>query len=109
MYHVTRKKQQKDKMCARMRAGKAVIRLRNSVPRNPPWEPPERRRVIIVIDFDFGIKVDLFWLFRSDRIDSYNVEHNGKRLGGRIGWANFCKRLSAHFPRVMGNKAQSQQ
>lgn len=104
MYKRTRKKAKKDRICARMRAGKIAAqerRARELGPRPAPFEPPKLRRVVIVIDFDLGFKLDIFRLFRTNRIDSYQIEHNHAIVGGRIGWANFCKRLSAHFPRVL--------
>ena len=70
-------------------------------PRSAPFEPPKLRRVVVVIDYDFGFKIDIFRLFRTNRIDSYHATHNGAPVDGRIGWANFCKRLSAHFPRLL--------
>ena len=62
---------------------------------------------MVVIDFDMNQpRVDVFRLHRSNRIDSYLAEHNGKPVNGRIGWANFCKRLSGHFPRVASATAE---
>lgn len=103
-YQKTRKKVRKDAICRRMRDGKARLREARAIelgPRPTPFEPPKRRRIVVVIDLDFGLKVDVFRFFRTKRIDSYRVEHNGKPIEGRIGWANFCKRLSAHYPRIL--------
>jgi len=43
--------------------------------------------------------VDVFKLARSHRIDRYQVTHNQAGAVG-MGWANFCKRLSGHYPRL---------
>lgn len=69
------------------------------------WQPPKLRRIIIVIDYDFGTRINIWRLYRSARVDSYHVTHNHNAVPGRIGWANFCKRLSAFFPRVLSDRA----
>ena len=109
MYHRTRKKILKDAVCAKMRDGKDRRRQELAAelgPRTAAYVPPKLRRVVIVIDFDLGAKVDVFKLFRTGRIDSYRIEHNGRKIDGRLGWANFCKRLSAHFPRILSPHAE---
>lgn len=86
-----------------MRVGKSTLQQQRAEelgPRPAPFHPPKLRRVVIVIDYDFGPKINIFRLFRSNRIDSYTAEHNGQTVEGRVGWANFCKRLSAHFARL---------
>jgi len=50
----------------------------------PPWQPPRLRRVVIVIDFDFGAKIRVFRLFRTARIDSYRVQADHKPVPGRV-------------------------
>ena len=102
MYRLTRKKVKQNSICQRMREGRArklATRAHELGPRNAIYQPPTLRRVVIVIDFDHGPRVDVFKLARSHRIDRYQVTHNQAGAVG-MGWANFCKRLSGHYPRL---------
>lgn len=104
MYQKTRKKMAADRKFASMREARRrqADQLGDPVDLSSPYEPPPLRRVVIVIDYDLGEpRIETFRLGRTGRIDSYAVEHNGKPIPGRIGWTNFCKRLSAHFPRII--------
>lgn len=99
MYRITRKKRAADRRFAAMRKAELGD---SDVDLAPPYQPPELRRVVVVIDYDMDSpRIDTFRLYRTNRIDSYHVEHNRRPIGDRIGWANFCKRLSAHFPRLI--------
>lgn len=104
MYRITRKKAAADRRFRAMRA--AAARQRSAGPAcdidlTPPYQPPALRRVVIVIDYDLGEpRIETFRLRRTNRIDSYTIDHNGRKLPGRAGWANFCRRLSTHFTRL---------
>lgn len=103
MYGYTAKKARRDAECRRMRQGKERKRLKEGVEvglRPATFAPPKLRRVVIVIDYDMGFKLDIFRLFRRNRIDSYSVTHNTKPVDP-AGWSNFCKRLSNHYPRLL--------
>jgi hypothetical protein len=94
-----------------MRAGKERKRmaLAADAEHRPGVDIPALRRLVIIIDYDLGQRVNVFELRRTDRIDSYRVAHNGEPLAGRVGWSNFCKRLSVFFPRLMSASAVQQQ
>lgn len=61
--------------------------------------PPKLRRIVIVIDLDFGKVVKFFKFYRTGRIDSYNiVDEEGSQISA--GWNNFLKVLSKCCPSV---------
>lgn len=61
--------------------------------------PPKLRRIVIVIDFDFGKIVKFFKFYRSGRIDTYIIkDEEGKQI--KAGWNNYLKILSKCFPSV---------
>jgi hypothetical protein len=103
MYRHTRKRERQLAICARMRAGKERRRddrAKELGHRPEIYTPPELRRVVIVIDFDMKPTVDVFRLKRTNRITTYSVEHNG-HASDAMGWSNFCKRLSGHYPALL--------
>lgn len=101
MYHLTRKKRRVDYICKRMREGKERKRLAGDLGgRCGVYVPPVLRRVVIVIDYDVEPKIDVFRFERTNRIDSYFVSHNN-HSATNMGWSIFCKKLSAHFPRLL--------
>lgn len=111
MYHTTRQRKRQSEICARMRAVKELQRIQTAIelgPRSAIFTPPKLRRVVVVIDYDLGVKVDVFKMRRTNRIDSYSVEYNTKSVDGAIGWTNFCKRLSVHYPRLLSPSAQAE-
>lgn len=83
-----------------MREVKERKRIDSAEPREPIYEPPELRRMVIVIDFDFGKRVNIMRLYRTNRIDSYRAVANGEQWKERIGWSNICKGLSVALPRL---------
>lgn len=105
MYRITRKKAAADQKFRAMRAAAARQRSTGTacdIDLALPYQPPVLRRVVIVIDYDLGEpRIETFRLRRTNRIDSYTIEHNGRTLPGRAGWANFCRRLSSHFTRLV--------
>ena len=61
--------------------------------------PPKLRRIVIVIDFDFGKMVKFFKFYRSGRIDTYLIkDEEGNQISA--GWNNYLKVLSKCFPSV---------
>lgn len=84
----------------RWRDAKERIRLESPAPQYP-YEPPDIRRRVIVIDYDFGREVrHEFVLLKSNRIDSYRVAVDGKLLKGRMGWAKVLELTRKAFVRV---------
>lgn len=65
-----------------------------------PFIPPLVRRRIIVEDYDFGHVRHEITLFRSGRIDSYEVAVDGTMLDKKMGWAAVCQLLQQAFLRV---------
>lgn len=64
-------------------------------------ELPDRRRVLIVIDYDTGEPLmQVIELFRSNRIDTYRAVVNGKPWRARIGWSRVLDRLRVALPRT---------
>jgi hypothetical protein len=107
MYKTTKKKHRTNLICARMRNAKAAKHATLAAeigPRAAVFKPPALRRVVVVIDFDFGARVDVFRLYGTRRIDSYQVQHQATPAGG-MGWARFCKRLTTHYPRLLSPAA----
>lgn len=63
------------------------------------FTPPKLRRVVIIIDFDFGKVVKFFKFYRSGRIDTYLIEdEDGNSI--KAGWNNFLKILSKCYPSI---------
>jgi len=84
---------------AQMRAAKERKRLESAEPVNT-WVPPEVRRRVIVEDYDFGLVRHELVLYRSNRVDSYQVMADGQLLPGRKGWSAVCDILRRSFVRV---------
>jgi hypothetical protein len=76
------------------------IQLRKKL-EEPPYygpEPPEIRRRIIVEDYDGGETTrHEIVLHRSNRIDCYRVEDDGKMLPGRKGWSSVLEMVARHL------------
>ena len=83
-----------------MRAAKERKRLEGSPPEYPA-EPPQLRRRIIIIDYDHGRTVHRLDLYRSSRIDCYNVHVDGQPWKSRIGWSRILEGLRKSLPRTL--------
>lgn len=101
MYRTRRKGSQR--FCDAMRRGREealLCKMQEPAP-NYPYEPPELRRILIIEDYDHGRVVrHEFKLHRSDRIDCYRLEIDGKELPDRIGWAKVIELARKAFIRV---------
>lgn len=64
------------------------------------FDPPSLRRVIIVYDYDFGCRVHRIDLYRTNRIDCYRAEADGRPWKPRIGWTSVLDGLRKGMPRV---------
>jgi len=82
-----------------MRAAKERKRQAGPAPDYPP-DVPDLRKIIIVIDFDFGKKVNIMRLFRTGRIDQYRAEANGKLWKNRIGLSGILAGIRKSMPPV---------
>lgn len=61
---------------------------------------PDLRRRVIIEDWDFGHRVHVMELHKTDRIDCYRVTADGKPWKGRIGWSQTLAWLRKSMPRV---------
>lgn len=82
-----------------MRKAKERTRLESDTPEYP-IELPNLRRIIIVIDFDYGKTVNIIKLFKTNRIDCYRAEVEGKIWKQKIGWAKVLEGIRKSFVRI---------
>ncbi len=67
-----------------------------------PRDLPKLRRVIEITDFDFGQPVyHRLELYRSNRIDCYDVFVDGALCKRRIGWSQILAGIRKAMPRVV--------
>ncbi len=89
---------------AKSHNGRRAIRTeRGGYDGDRPWRPKpgELRRLVIVIDFDFGRwRIFTMGLYATRRIDLYRVKIKGKTRFARMGWSGVCRHLRMSFPRV---------
>jgi len=100
-YRVTNRQQER---LAAMRAAKARRRMED-VPSSSLPELPYLRRRIVIIDYDHGRVVHRLDLYRSDRIDCYDVVADGQPWKRRIGWSRVLEGLRKSLPRVLSPRA----
>ena len=86
-----------------MRREKERKRLDSPSP-SYPKEVPKLRKVIIIINFDFGVKINVMKLFRAAKIDQYKVEANGK-YWGTMGLSKIFEGIRKSMPRVLSKRA----
>lgn len=65
-----------------------------------PAALPYLRRRIVIEDFDFGHRVHVLELFRTNRVDCYRVVADGTEWKERIGWSRILAGLRKSMPRV---------
>lgn len=94
-----RKTRRSKETLARMRAGKDAARMERPAPDYPPTLPELRRRIVIQ-DFDFGEKIHMLDLYRTNRVDCYRVVADGVEWKKRVGWSKILAGLRKSLPRV---------
>lgn len=101
-YKTTRRKSRVNAECLAMRKGKALKQEKRAKELGSRVEHdlPVIRKMVIVLNFDFGLAVDVFWFRKTSRIDSYRVS-SLKMIPEKMGWTVFCKRLSTYYPRLL--------
>ena len=99
MYRVTKKAEAQRQKLAAMRRGADAARMAAPAPDYPVALPDLRRRIVIE-DFDFGHRVHVLELHKTDRVDCYRVEVDGKPWKARIGWSQILSGLRKSMPRV---------
>ncbi|TAA48294.1 hypothetical protein [Corallincola spongiicola] len=68
-----------------------------------PKQLPKLRRVIEITDFDAGEAiVHRIELFKTDRIDCYDVVIDGKLWQRRMGWSRILASIRKAMPRLTG-------
>ena len=82
-----------------MQRGRVAARMAGPAPDYQPTRP-DLRREIIVIDHDFGEIMHRLCLYKTNRVDLYRVEVDGKPWKDRIGWSNILAGLRKSMPRV---------
>lgn len=99
MYRVTRKAEAQRKKLAAMKRGRDQARMDSPAP-DYPAPLPELRRRIVIEDFDFGHRVHVLELHRTNRVDCYRVVADGVEWKRRIGWSKILAGLRKSMPRV---------
>jgi hypothetical protein len=84
---------------AMQRAAKERHRLEGPPP-DYPADLPRKRRTVIIIDYDFGLRIAVMQLYRSSRCDCYDAYTGGKLWKQRIGWSKVLEWIRKAFPRV---------
>ena len=82
-----------------MRRGRERARIEGPAPDYPAILPDLRRRIVIE-DWDFGHKVHVLELHRTNRVDCYRVVADGVEWKDRVGWSKILAGLRKSMPRV---------
>lgn len=96
MYRVTKRSAAQ---LAAMRRARDQRRMALPAP-DYPVELPNLRRRIWIVDYDFGRRVHRLDFYKTNRIDVYRVEADGKPWQSRIGFSRALAGLRKAFPRV---------
>ncbi|MFQ6370289.1 hypothetical protein [Shewanella sp. YIC-542] len=100
MYRRSKKYQQQVAYLAAVRADRERKQLDVAIP-VVQTNLPELRRIIEITDFDSGTPVThRIELYRSDRIDCYNVNIDGQPWMQRMGWSRILAALRKALPRL---------
>ena len=102
-YRETRKYKKQCKLLAKMRQGKEEKRL-NSLSPDHPVILPEVRKRIIVENFDFGYEKQVMELYKTNRVDCYNVFIEGKLWKKDIGFSRILEFLRKANPRLTSER-----
>ena len=84
----------------KQREAKELKRIESESPDySTSFTPPKLRRIVIVIDLDFGRVVKFFKFYRSGRIDTYLIkDEEGNEI--KAGWNKFLNTLSKCYPSI---------
>ena len=94
-----RRRLKQSRKLAAMRSAKERNRLEGQTPEYPA-ELPELRRIVVVIDYDFGKVVEVMRLYKTNRVDCYRAVIDGKVWKDRIGWTHVLNAFRRSFLRV---------
>lgn len=82
-----------------MREKKARDRLESDAP-DYPLELPDRRKTIIITNYDFGEEVHKFELFKARCIDQYRVTVNDELWHKEIGMTRIFEGMRKAMPPI---------
>ncbi len=82
-----------------MQRGRERVRTEGPSP-DYPSELPDLRRIVVVIDYDFGKVVEVMRLYKTNRVDCYRAVIDGKVWRDRIGWTQVLTAIRRSFVRV---------
>jgi hypothetical protein len=75
-------------------------------PRGRPPDLPDLRREVTVTDHDTGVPVThVMRLYRSDRVDCYRAEADGRLWKVRVGWSAVLADIRKAYQRVPGKRS----
>ena len=75
-------------------------------PRGRAPDLPDLRREVVVTDFDTGAPVThVMHLYRSNRVDCYRAEADGRLWSPRIGWSKVLADIRKAYQRVPGARS----
>lgn len=96
-----KKREKYSKKLERMRKAKERKRLKSDTP-DYPVPLPELRRMVVVVDYDFGKVTEVMKLYKTNRIDCYKAVVNGETWKNKVGWAKCLEGIRKSFVRVGG-------
>ena len=94
-----KKRNKYSKKLANMRKAKERKRIESDPP-DYPAQLPELRRMVIVVDYDFGKVTEVMRLYKTSRIDCYKAVVNGETWKKKVGWAKCLEAIRKSFVRV---------
>ena len=98
-YRLTKKAEAQRLKLANIRRSRDAARMAEPAPDYPVALPDLRRRLVIET-CDFGHEIHVIEMFKTNRIDCFRVEVDGKPWKTRIGWSRLLEGLRKSMPRV---------
>ncbi len=102
-YRETKKYKKQCKLLEKMRQGKEEKRLASPSPDYPVILPEVRKR-IVVENFDFGYEKQVMELYKTNRVDCYNVFIEGKLWKENTGFSRILEFLRKANPRLTSER-----
>lgn len=88
-----------------MRRGKDRARMARESRGRPP-DLPDLRRVVAITDYDTGQPVThTITMYRTDRVDCYRADADGKPWKARIGWSRVLELTRKAYQRIPGMRS----
>ena len=102
-YRETKKYKKQCKVLEKMRQGKEKKRLDSPSPDYPVILSEVRKRIVIE-NFDFGYEKQVMELYKTKRIDCYDVFIEGKLWKKNIGFSRILEFLRKANPRLKSER-----